>query len=147
MVCNKKRFLGLVATFFTLFITTFAAPNITLTPTSQNISAGGKAVIKIISSGSNRCTVTGGKYNSSNTLTNGNVLLTPTVSTTYTFTCFDSSGDSNSAVATVNVANKPVTPGTSSTNGTGGATGGTSAPLSNSQSPRISTPQYGNQTI
>jgi hypothetical protein len=136
-----------------VFSSVFAAPNVTLTPSSQNISAGGKAVIKIISSGATRCTVTGGKYSGSNTLLNGNVLLTPTVTTKYTFTCYDSSNDMNIAQATINVTNAAGN-GTTGSNGSGNATtnasnngSGSNAPLSNSNRPQTSAPSYGNGTI
>lgn len=130
--------LGVVMYTILMLNITFAAPSVTVTPSTQTVKAGQKATVKIVTTGAIKCTVTGDTYNKNNTLTNGNILLTPTKTSTYIFECSDSAGEIRATSASVTVTgtqnttqtnNNPTTPNTSPTQN------------------RATSVQYGNETI
>lgn len=132
----KSCFLFLV--FFISFSISLAAPTVEVKPASQNVNAGQKATIKITTTNSTKCTVTGDTYNK-NALQqlNGNVLLSPTKTVNYLFSCSDATGLVSTTSARVVVLNTTGTNQNSTTNSP-------SVSPNNSQAAR---PQYANQTV
>lgn len=94
-------------TFLVNFV--FADPSISVTPATQTVNYGSKATVKIVTTNADNCVVSGGNYNNSKVIINGNILLSPTQTVTYTFKCTDVNGVSASTVSIVNVPNAPVT--------------------------------------
>jgi hypothetical protein len=80
-------------------------PNLTAYTTTPNISLGQTATINLVSSNLQSCTVTGGTYTGNSVSINGNITVNPTNTTTYTFNCIGTNGQSVTAQVVVNVAN------------------------------------------
>jgi hypothetical protein len=124
-----------------------AAPTVSVTPASQTVNPGQNATVKIVTTSASKCSITGDTYNKNNIILNGNILLSPTKSVTYNFTCTDSSGIASSTTASVNilarVVNAPVTTSPNTPNTSNSNTGNSLGQATRSQAPQI---QYGNQT-
>lgn len=105
----RFRKINIFAIFFLAVAFASAAPSVSVTPQTQTVKYGSKATVRVTTTQAVKCTVTGGQYNKNNTQINGNVLLTPQQTTSYTFECVDSSGGTNSATTNITVTGAPAT--------------------------------------
>ncbi len=80
-------------------------PNVTAYTTTPNLSVGQSAIINLVSSNIQSCTVSGGSYNGNSVAVNGNISVNPSTTTTYTFNCIGTNGQTVTAQVVVNVAN------------------------------------------
>lgn len=99
-----SSFLKRLTPFFVVFVllTTFVSSQATnisvkVTPVTQSINSGQSATVKIETTNATKCTITGKPYNNFDIIKSGNILLRPTETTEYTFSC---TGDSNVATST-----------------------------------------------
>ncbi len=135
--------------FVFTFLQTASAASISVTPVTQSVGVGQKTTVKIVTTEAKKgsCTVSGDTYSKSIVPENGNILLSPTKTVSYTFTCIDNLGKTFSTNAAVTV----VVSSSAAGGGQGGAqTGGGQAspqnPNLNNNNVRQAT-QYSNQTV
>jgi hypothetical protein len=82
---------------------TGVVPSVTVYTTTPNITSGQTATINLVSTNISSCTVSGGIYNGNSVSANGNISVSPTTNTTYTFTCLGANGQTVTAQVIVNV--------------------------------------------
>lgn len=156
-----SSFLKQLSLFTTVLIlsTSFAVAqtaniSVKVTPVSQNINPGQSATVKIITANATKCTITGKPYNNFDIVKNGDILLRPTETTEYTFSCVGTNNVTASTKAKVTIVpiNSPTQtqpqPQTQPQTQTGSQTSQSSPTQQPQQTqPQRQQTQYSNQTV